>query len=198
MIIAPSSGDNIEGNLTDYGISNPNNIINPSPENDFFDFNTAHNIIPIEQILTEKVYEGGKGENSRFRRISRVAGHYISRWHKGELNLGEAVNAIHGYNLLKVIPSWPQEKLNQTINSLRNNHLKKYGEPTAVRNYNSYHNDNTNSSDINTSPHESDASKQPLIFGNAKFEGLEQNKEDLLEKSAVYLNHLIAIFSKNM
>jgi hypothetical protein len=46
--------------------------------------------------------------------------------------------------------------------------------------------------------YEAEIENTEFIFGNARFEGLERNKEDLLEKAAVYLNHLITIFSKNM
>lgn len=91
-----------------------------------------NNTLPFDSLLTNKVYEGGNGECTRFNHLSRVIGYWLRRCHDGLISEDEAIEEIHSYNLSNVIPSWSLEKIKQTVNSLWKLHLQKYGEPKKV------------------------------------------------------------------
>lgn len=110
--------------------NNTDNTTNGSQsKNNPLDFNTdISQMLPIEQVLTAKVYEGGEGEHTRFNHISRVTGYWLYLHHKGIIGMNEAIEAIKGYNLSCMVPPWSEEKLEQTIKALWALHIQKYGE----------------------------------------------------------------------
>jgi RecA-family ATPase len=82
--------------------------------------------LPINQILTSKIYEGGCGEQTRFNHLSKVIGYWIRRHYDGLVTKEEAIDEITSYNLANVTPSWPDVKLKQMINGIWNTHIQKY------------------------------------------------------------------------
>ncbi|WP_342257123.1 AAA family ATPase [Rickettsia endosymbiont of Aspidapion aeneum] len=90
--------------------------------------------LPLNNILTSKVYEGGSGEASRFNRLSRIIGYWLRRCHDGLITEAQALEEIHSYNLANVVPSWSLEKIKQEVNGLWKLHLQKYGEAKKITN----------------------------------------------------------------
>lgn len=75
--------------------------------------NFNNSALALNDILTSKVYEGGKGEQTRFNCLSRVIGHWLKCLHDGLITQEEALERIHAYNLACVVPPWSEEKLKQ-------------------------------------------------------------------------------------
>ncbi|WP_342270487.1 hypothetical protein [Rickettsia endosymbiont of Orchestes rusci] len=50
--------------------------------------------LPLNNILTSKVYEGGSGEASRFNRLSRIIGYWLRRCHDGLITEAQALEVI--------------------------------------------------------------------------------------------------------
>ncbi|WP_342270118.1 AAA family ATPase [Rickettsia endosymbiont of Orchestes rusci] len=90
--------------------------------------------LPLNNILTSKVYEGGSGEASRFNRLSRIIGYWLRRCHDGLITEAQALEEIHSYNLANVVPSWSLERIKQEVNGLWKLHLQKYGEAKKITN----------------------------------------------------------------
>ncbi len=101
----------------------PKNIISDNQQ----DF--SNKTVTIEELLISKVYEGGEGEQTRFNHLSRVIGYWLRRTHDGLLSYEQAIEEIYSYNLANVVPSWQIERIKQTVNSLWQLHIQKYGEP---------------------------------------------------------------------
>lgn len=91
--------------------------------------NNTNKLLPIEKVLTNKVYQGGNGEQTRFNHLSRVIGYWLRRCHDGLISKDRAIEEIYGYNLTNVVPPWSVEKIQQSVNGLWKVHLQKYGEP---------------------------------------------------------------------
>ncbi|WP_341793304.1 AAA family ATPase [Rickettsia endosymbiont of Ceutorhynchus obstrictus] len=90
--------------------------------------------LPLNNILTSKVYEGGSVEASRFNRLSRIIGYWLRRCHDGLITEAQTLEEIHSYNLANVVPSWSLEKIKQEVNGLWKLHLQKYGEAKKITN----------------------------------------------------------------
>jgi len=88
--------------------------------------------LPINQILTGKVYAGGVGKQTRFCILSKVIGYWIRRCHDGLVSKEEAINEITGYNLANVVPSWPDIKLERMITGLWQTHLEKSSKHAGI------------------------------------------------------------------
>ncbi|GAB4165598.1 MAG: hypothetical protein Tsb006_5110 [Rickettsiaceae bacterium] len=97
--------------------------------------------LSLHQILTTKVYAGGKGEQTRFCLLSKVIGYWIRRCHDGLVSKEQAINEITDYNIANVVPSWPYAKLEKMINGIWQSHFSKYGDPKVIP---QQHTDNDN------------------------------------------------------
>lgn len=86
----------------------------------------ASSALPINQILINKIYEGGYGEQTRFNHLSKVIGYWIRRHYDGLISKEQVIDEITCYNLANVTPPWPDAKLKQMINGIWNTHINKY------------------------------------------------------------------------
>ncbi|CAG7667811.1 unnamed protein product [Allacma fusca] len=88
--------------------------------------------LSIDQIMIQKVHEGGNGEQTRFNHITAIIGFWLRRWHQGLVTEAVAMEEIRSFNLANMIPPWPDDRVRQTINGLWKIHVQKYGEPKKM------------------------------------------------------------------
>lgn len=88
--------------------------------------------LSFKQLITNKVHEGGEGEQTRFNHLQRIVGFWLRRYHDGIISKDKAWEEICAYNIANVIPSWPQHRLKALVDGLWTKHIKECGDIKAT------------------------------------------------------------------
>jgi hypothetical protein len=88
--------------------------------------------LPIDEIFTNKIHEGGNGECSRFANLQRITGYWLRRYHDGLVTQEKALEEIIAYNEANVVPPWPIERLKPMVSALWKKHVQEHGEARKV------------------------------------------------------------------
>ena len=83
----------------------------------------------INNVLTHRVREHGVDNWTRFEGISRVIGHWLRRWHEGQITQAQAEEEIHAYNAACLSPPWPEARVQAEIERLWQKHCAEHGAP---------------------------------------------------------------------
>ncbi|NRB10183.1 MAG: AAA family ATPase [Rickettsiaceae bacterium] len=92
----------------------------------------------LQKLLINKTYSGGSGQNTRFNVISRVIGYWIRKYHQGLIDEKQLWQEISDYNMVNIVPSWPEDKLRQAVSGLWKKHIKQYGVAKITKQYQSF------------------------------------------------------------
>jgi hypothetical protein len=82
----------------------------------------------LDEVMTNKIHEGGNGECSRFANLQRIIGYWLRRYHDGLVTQEEALEEIIAYNEANVVPPWPIERLKPMVAALWKKHVHENGE----------------------------------------------------------------------
>lgn len=97
-----------------------------------FDFGPAKNQRPdIADALSDEVHEGGE-DKTRWSEFNRVAGFHIAQVRRGELTVDEAKTATAGWVLAKMVPPWPEARIEREWSKLLQVDVGKHGALPAI------------------------------------------------------------------
>lgn len=82
---------------------------------------------PIEESLTEEIYEGADGDKNRWTEFNRVAGHYVRLARQGHMTQDEARDATFGWAMAKMVPCWPQARLEREWHQIMQRDIQRNG-----------------------------------------------------------------------
>lgn len=82
---------------------------------------------PIDDLMVQKVRAEGVDGTTRFEAISRVIGYELTRFWNGQITLETAWDEVVGFNLVNVVPSWPEDRLREEFHRLYNKREKEHG-----------------------------------------------------------------------
>jgi P4 family phage/plasmid primase-like protien len=95
---------------------------------DTLDFNGAgRGGDSVPELFGRPVREGGVDGTTRFDALSRVIGYWIRRCREGHVTPGEAWDEIKAYNLARIDPPWPEDRLKREAERLWQRDLERNG-----------------------------------------------------------------------
>jgi len=96
------------------------------PDLDFNGADAATGAVP--ELFARPIREGGVDGTTRFDALSRVIGYWIRRCREGHVSPAGAWEEIKSYNLARIDPPWPEERLRKEAERLWKRDLSCNGE----------------------------------------------------------------------
>ena len=93
-----------------------------------FSPDASWNTSGVGDALTQEVHEGGE-DRTRWSEFSRVAGFYLAEVRRGNVTLPEALGHVKGWTLAKMVPPWPEARVEREWRALL---AKDEGEKGAM------------------------------------------------------------------